>query len=69
MDPDLGPRFGTPIWDPDLGPHVLDPDLGPRFGTPIWGVIWDLHLGPCMIIIAYGLILRPSSNNWAAIVG
>jgi hypothetical protein len=18
--PDLGPRFGTPIWDPDLGP-------------------------------------------------
>jgi hypothetical protein len=33
----LGPRFGTPIWDPDLSP-----DLGPRFGT----TIWDPDLGP-----------------------
>jgi hypothetical protein len=39
-DPDLGPRFRTPIWDPDLGPRfgtpIWDPDLGPRFGTSIW---------------------------------
>jgi hypothetical protein len=33
--------FGTPIWDPDLGPW-MDPDLGPWFGTPIW----DPDLGP-----------------------
>jgi hypothetical protein len=26
-NPDLGPRFGTPIWDPDLVG-----DMGPRFG-------------------------------------
>jgi hypothetical protein len=45
----LGPRFGTPIWDPDLGPRfrpfgtpIWDPDLGPRFGTPIY----DPDLGP-----------------------
>jgi hypothetical protein len=30
----LGPRFGTPIWDPDLGG-----DMGPPFGTLIWEVI------------------------------
>jgi hypothetical protein len=27
----LGPQFGTPIWDPDLGG-----DMGPPFGTMIW---------------------------------
>jgi hypothetical protein len=51
MDPHFGPRFGatrfgTPIWDPDLGPRfgtpIREPDLGPRFGTPIW----DPDLGP-----------------------
>jgi hypothetical protein len=39
-------RFGTPIWDPDLGPRfgtpIWDPDLGPQFGTPIC----DPDLGP-----------------------
>jgi hypothetical protein len=30
-DSNVGPRFGTPIWDPDLG----HPHLGPRFGTPM----------------------------------
>jgi hypothetical protein len=34
---DMGPRFGTSIWDPDLGG-----DMGPRYGTPIW----DPDLGP-----------------------
>jgi hypothetical protein len=46
----LGPRFGTPIWDRDLEPRFWtpnwDPDFGPRFWTPIWGVIWDPDLGP-----------------------
>jgi hypothetical protein len=53
-----GPRFGTPIWDPDLvgdmGPRfgtlILGGDMGPPFGTliwgVIWGVIWDPDLGP-----------------------
>jgi hypothetical protein len=51
-------KFGTPIWDPDLGGDmglpfrtmiwgviwrvIWDPDLGPRFGT----MIWDPDLGP-----------------------
>jgi hypothetical protein len=41
----MGPRFGTLIWDTDLGG-----DMGPQYGTliwyPGWGVIWDLYLGP-----------------------
>jgi hypothetical protein len=35
----LGPRFGTPIWDPNLrlqfGTPIWDPDLEPTFRTPI----------------------------------
>jgi hypothetical protein len=32
LDPDLGPRFGTPpFWT-----LIYDLDLGPRFGTLIW---------------------------------
>jgi hypothetical protein len=23
-NPDLGPRFGTPIWDPNLGPQYVN---------------------------------------------
>jgi hypothetical protein len=49
-NPDLGPRFGIPIWDPDLGPRfgtpIWDPDLGPRFGTRFETPIWDPDLGP-----------------------
>jgi hypothetical protein len=53
MDPDLGPRFKTPIWDPtpildpDLDLDLGHPHLGPLFGTLI--VDLDLghpHLGP-----------------------
>jgi hypothetical protein len=36
MAPNLGPQFGTPIWDPDLRP-----DLGPGFGPQIWTPILD----------------------------
>jgi hypothetical protein len=52
LDPDFGPRFGTPpfwtlILDLDLG----HPNLGPRFGTLIWDpafgtLIWNSDLGP-----------------------
>jgi hypothetical protein len=41
MGPDMGPRFGTPIWErPQFGTPIYDfdlghPHLGPRFGTPI----------------------------------
>jgi hypothetical protein len=42
----VGKRFGTPIWDPDLGPRFMDPDMGPRFGTRFGTLIWDPDLGP-----------------------
>jgi hypothetical protein len=32
----LGPRLGTPIWDPDLGP---------RLGNPIWDPDLRLLIG------------------------
>jgi hypothetical protein len=31
LEPDLGPRFRTLIWD-----SFKDPDLGPQLRTPIW---------------------------------
>jgi hypothetical protein len=68
LDPDLGPRFGTPIWTP-----IWDPDLGPRFGTPIWDpnlkprfgtLSWDLdlghpHLGPLFWTLIWDPDLGP----------
>jgi hypothetical protein len=70
-DPNLGPQFGTPIWDPDLG-VIWDPHLGSPFGTPIWDPhlgppfgtpIWDPHLGPPFGTPIWDLYTQKCSQN------
>jgi hypothetical protein len=52
----LGPRFGTLIWDPNLGGY-----MGPPFGTMIWpnvickikqnsSDVNEIILAPCDVI-------------------
>jgi hypothetical protein len=43
MEHNMGPRFETPIWDPDLGPPIWTPA---PLGTPTLASTMDTHYEP-----------------------